>query len=149
MPTYFFFLAMSQFQRCKPRTSKGHLIFNSQDYENIKIYLNFFRDSGTGLRLNGGLFVPVFDATAKLPSGILNGNGNQYGDFDECLSIDGPVRGKYCLASLEMTLRGDAHMDQLDFMVHSGHYIRSNVTDVSLVLNLFTFIFFFIKRLCE
>ncbi|XP_011558480.3 nose resistant to fluoxetine protein 6 [Plutella xylostella] len=72
----------------------------------------------------------MFDATAKLPSGILNGNGNQYGDFDECLSIDGAVRGKYCLASFDITLGGDDHMDQLDYLVHSGHYIKSNLTDM-------------------
>ncbi|KOB62637.1 Drop dead, partial [Operophtera brumata] len=71
--------------------------------------------------------VPVFDATAKPPSGILSGNGNQYGDFDECLSIDGAVRGKYCLASLQVSL--EDNFKALDHMVHSGHYIRSNITD--------------------
>lgn len=75
----------------------------------------------------------MFDATAKPPSGILSGNGNQYGDFDECLSVDGAVRGKYCLASLEVTLEGDDRMEQLDNLVHSGHYIRSNLTDVSIM----------------
>ncbi|KOB70394.1 Drop dead, partial [Operophtera brumata] len=72
--------------------------------------------------------VPVFDATAKPPSGILSGNGNQYGDFDECLSIDGAVRGKYCLASLQVSL--EDNFKTLDHMVHSGHYIRSNITDM-------------------
>lgn len=71
----------------------------------------------------------MFDATAKPPSGILSGNGNQYGDFDECLSIDGAVRGKYCLASLQFSL--EDNFKDLDYMVHSGHYIRSNITDVS------------------
>lgn len=77
----------------------------------------------------------MFDATAKLPSGILSGNGNQYGDFDECLSIDGAVRGKYCLASLQVSL--EDNNKELDYMVHSGHYIRSNITDVSLTLNFY------------
>ncbi|XP_026745777.1 nose resistant to fluoxetine protein 6 [Trichoplusia ni] len=72
----------------------------------------------------------MFDATAKPPSGILSGNGNQYGDFDECLSIDGAVRGKYCLASLEMSFSGDETLDEIDTLVHSGHYIRSNITDM-------------------
>ncbi|XP_075972637.1 drop dead [Anticarsia gemmatalis] len=72
----------------------------------------------------------MFDATAKPPAGILSGNGNQYGDFDECLSIDGAVRGKYCLASLQMSFNGDDNMDEIDTLVHSGHYIRSNITDM-------------------
>ncbi|XP_046978716.1 nose resistant to fluoxetine protein 6 [Vanessa cardui] len=71
----------------------------------------------------------MFDATAKPPSGILSGNGNQYGDFDECLGIDGAVRGKYCLASLQVTIGGEKGQ-HLDYLVHSGHYIRSNVTDM-------------------
>ncbi|KAL0839331.1 hypothetical protein ABMA28_016070 [Loxostege sticticalis] len=72
----------------------------------------------------------MFDATAKPPSGVLSGNGNQYGDFDECLSIDGAVRGKYCLASLQISFDGDANYREIDNLVHSGHYIRSNVTDM-------------------
>lgn len=79
--------------------------------------------------------VPVFDATAKPPSGILSGNGNQYGDFDECLDIDGAVRGKYCLASLQVTIKGDEKLEHLDTLIHSGHYLRSNVTDVSKLMN--------------
>ncbi|CAG5010488.1 unnamed protein product [Parnassius apollo] len=71
----------------------------------------------------------MFDATAKPPSGILSGNANQYGDFDECLDIDGTVRGKYCLASLQVTLKGSKELDHLDTLIHSGHYLRSNVTD--------------------
>ncbi|CAG4940140.1 unnamed protein product [Colias eurytheme] len=71
----------------------------------------------------------MLDATAKLPSGILSGNANQYGDFDECLSIDSAVRGKYCLASLQVNLAAMGH-ERLDYMIHSGHYIRSNVTDM-------------------
>lgn len=78
------------------------------------------------------IFVPVFDATAKPPSGILSGNGNQYGDFDECLGIDGAVRGKYCLAYLQVDIGGEKGYDQLDTLIHSGHYIKSNVTDVSI-----------------
>ncbi|XP_053600049.1 nose resistant to fluoxetine protein 6 [Plodia interpunctella] len=71
----------------------------------------------------------MFDATAKPPSGILSGNGNQYGDFDECLSVDGAVQGKYCLASLQITFDKERYRE-LDYLIHSGHYIRSNVTDM-------------------
>lgn len=31
-------------------------------------------------------FVVVVDAAARVPSGLLSGNVNQLGDFDECLS---------------------------------------------------------------
>ncbi|CAH0717421.1 unnamed protein product, partial [Brenthis ino] len=72
----------------------------------------------------------MYDATAKPPSGILSGNANQYGDFDECLAIDGAVRGKYCLASLQFNVGGEKGYDHLDYLIHSGHYIRSNVTDM-------------------
>ncbi|XP_028028515.1 nose resistant to fluoxetine protein 6 [Bombyx mandarina] len=72
----------------------------------------------------------MFDATAKPPSGILSGNGNQYGDFDECLSIDAAVRGKYCLASLIINFGDEQKYKKLDYLIHSGHYIRSNITDM-------------------
>ncbi|CAK1551592.1 unnamed protein product [Leptosia nina] len=71
----------------------------------------------------------MLDATAKPPSGLLSGNGNQYGDFDECLSIDASVRGKYCLASLQLNIANMGY-EKLDYLIHSGHYIRSNITDM-------------------
>lgn len=47
----------------------------------------------------------VFDATAKLQSGILSGNLANLGFFDQCLEIsaatsDGQINGKYCLGSV-------------------------------------------------
>lgn len=51
----------------------------------------------------------MHDASAKLPSGIFNGNLLQYGDFDQCLSS----RGKYCLAHVQLTLP-----DELRLMKH-------------------------------
>lgn len=59
----------------------------------------------------------MWDAGAKLPSGLLRGNANQLGDYDECLSVDsGPllawggerVRGKYCLVEVDVSLAPDA-----------------------------------------
>lgn len=46
----------------------------------------------------------MHDASAKLPSGILSGNLNQLGDFDECLNVkasNGEFSGKYCLAYVQ------------------------------------------------
>lgn len=46
----------------------------------------------------------MHDSTGKLTSGILNGNINQYGDFDQCLGVKSSdaesdsVQGQYCLA---------------------------------------------------
>jgi hypothetical protein len=48
--------------------------------------------------------IKLHDANAKLPSGLLNGNVNQYGDFDQCLRVISPTKsftGKYCLAYLQ------------------------------------------------
>lgn len=42
----------------------------------------------------------MYDSTAKFPTGVLNGNVLQYGDFDQCLDVVAPqnvFRGKYCL----------------------------------------------------
>lgn len=45
----------------------------------------------------------MLDATSKLPSGILYGNIKDYGNFEECLEIEGPenagekIVGKHCL----------------------------------------------------
>lgn len=46
-------------------------------------------------------FLLVIDASAKVPSGILSLNTNDYGDYYECLNInkyvdDFHVEGKYC-----------------------------------------------------
>ncbi|KAK1137956.1 hypothetical protein K0M31_002448 [Melipona bicolor] len=53
----------------------------------------------------------MLDSSAKVPSGILRGNVNQFGDFDECLGVMAHVKlnektirvqGKYCLASIDL-----------------------------------------------
>lgn len=52
----------------------------------------------------------MYDSNAKLPSGILHGNVNQYGDFDLCFdseSSDKKFRDQYCLANIQMTVPDD------------------------------------------
>lgn len=52
----------------------------------------------------------VHDSNAKLPSGILQGNVNQFGDFDQCLessSPQGKVQGRYCLTHIQILLPDD------------------------------------------
>lgn len=72
----------------------------------------------------------VFDATGKLPSGILRGNTNQFGDFDECLSVD---HARYCLA--EIDLEPNWKQPYLDYknLVHSHFAIRETFDDVSIL----------------
>lgn len=52
----------------------------------------------------------MLDSSAKIPSGLLRGNINQLGDFDECLGVLSRVKleekvvkvqGQYCLATLD------------------------------------------------
>lgn len=69
----------------------------------------------------------MLDATGKITSGILRGNINQFGDFDQCMQVKTVVkvtpknpirvRGKYCLAHIEMQtsnkdLRAPLHFAQ-------------------------------------
>jgi hypothetical protein len=50
----------------------------------------------------------VHDSSAKLPSGVFQGNIQQLGDFDQCLgessSPDGNVNGRYCLTNVQVSL---------------------------------------------
>lgn len=43
--------------------------------------------------------MPVIDASGHRPSDVLMGSINDYGSFDECLSVRGPdhIVGQYCL----------------------------------------------------
>lgn len=51
----------------------------------------------------------MFDATGKVPSGILKGNLVELGNFEQCIAIDatvenGTITGKYCYGKLSLTL---------------------------------------------
>ncbi|XP_014245510.1 O-acyltransferase like protein [Cimex lectularius] len=71
--------------------------------------------------------VMMYDATAKLPSGLLRGNVNQFGDFDLCLSAE----GKYCLTYIDLKLAGtDFHaLTEAHTLIHSHHAFRGTVKD--------------------
>jgi hypothetical protein len=90
----------------------------------------------------------VFDSTAKIPSGVLNGNINQYGDFDQCLEVtteldpqlyphleDHHVAGKYCLALLDLevgtTSQARGVLKKVDDLIHAHRPIVSTLNDVS------------------
>lgn len=47
----------------------------------------------------------MFDASSKIPSGLLSFNGFDLGNFDECYNLedvinDEAVYGKYCLGTI-------------------------------------------------
>ncbi|XP_043475076.1 O-acyltransferase like protein-like [Leptopilina heterotoma] len=74
----------------------------------------------------------MYDATAKMPSGLLNGNVNQFGDFDECIGIEGSegIRGQYCLAYLQLDFdQSRPDLKYLHRLLHSHYAFRSNFSD--------------------
>ncbi|CAK1554554.1 unnamed protein product [Leptosia nina] len=73
--------------------------YDQKLYESVLDY----RECEKQLKLlsNSTAVLPFIDATAKLPSGILSLNVNDYGDYYQCLQIDNQVEdmhleGKYC-----------------------------------------------------
>ncbi|XP_034950941.1 nose resistant to fluoxetine protein 6 isoform X2 [Chelonus insularis] len=74
----------------------------------------------------------MYDATAKIPSGLLSGNVNQFGDFDECLSVKGSqqIRGQYCLVYLKLDVdQTRPDLKYIHRLLHSHYAFRSNLTD--------------------
>ncbi|XP_060519002.1 O-acyltransferase like protein-like [Cylas formicarius] len=75
----------------------------------------------------------MYDAAAKLPSGILNGNVNQLGDFDMCLAANlesRNVKGRYCLASIEIkTPLYSPYLAALHRLFQSHYHFKSKLED--------------------
>ncbi|KAB0797842.1 hypothetical protein PPYR_08835 [Photinus pyralis] len=74
----------------------------------------------------------MYDSNAKIPSGILNGNINQLGDFDLCLSVDEKklqLKGQYCLASLQIKTPLNGQLSAIHKLVHSHYMLKSNLDD--------------------
>lgn len=91
------------------------------------------------------------DASARPPSGLLSGNVNQLGDYDECLGLDagdavapeddggdltcpvsdGGHQTSYCLASVALDVPDDADsaLGELSALLHSYTPFRSNFSD--------------------
>lgn len=78
----------------------------------------------------------MHDSSAKLNSGILNGNLNQYGDFDQCLDVTASkenYQGQYCLAYLQPSAPNTAHfLNYLRRIIQSHEVFTSNFDDVSI-----------------
>lgn len=87
----------------------------------------------------------MHDATGKLTSGLLNGNINQHGDFDECVGIEVTdmeaavdtsheplLRGKYCLAYAQPVLpHRSRRLKTFYELVQSHEPFHSEFNDVS------------------
>lgn len=75
----------------------------------------------------------MFDATAKVPSGILNGNVNQYGDFDECLSVE---NAQYCLVEIDLQPLWKEPYLKFQNKAHSYFAFKEEFNDVSFYFHL-------------
>ncbi|XP_068082920.1 nose resistant to fluoxetine protein 6-like [Anabrus simplex] len=80
----------------------------------------------------------ILDSSAKVPSGLLSGNVNQFGDFDQCLSVSktlidsaynlgtSTIKGKYCLTSMKVQVK---HHQEINLLINSHFSITSSFTD--------------------
>lgn len=87
----------------------------------------------------------MHDATAKIPSGVFNGNLNQYGDFDMCLNVlagSEDFQGKYCIAYIQPRSRNGTFRDLLK-LIQSHEFFKSNFDDVRLTF--FRYVQFLLK----
>lgn len=89
----------------------------------------------------------MWDATAKIPSGLLRGNTHQLGDFDLCTEVrtkvkvkdEQPVKvkGKYCMGNIDVR----ASDEELKLAVHltqGRNLFRGRLEDVIFfILQLF------------
>ena len=77
----------------------------------------------------------MYDSTAKISSGILNGNVNLYGDFDNCLNVQHPtenIKGKYCLTYMQAKLiKKLPKHDYFYTLMQSHGLFKSEFNDVS------------------
>lgn len=80
----------------------------------------------------------MLDATAKIPSGLLQGNGIQLGDFEQCLGSRArvqldtgsvvKVQGKYCLAWFDVKAEHSELVTPVH-LVQAKNLIKSRVDD--------------------
>ncbi|XP_011692910.1 PREDICTED: uncharacterized protein LOC105452989 [Wasmannia auropunctata] len=112
---------------------------NSECQQHGKIFLRQLR----GYKLWA---LQMLDSSAKIPSGLLRGNVNQLGDYDQCLGVLAHVKvdektiriqGKYCLATV------DLHASHSDMrlpvnLMQARAFIRGNMHDPGHFIPKFT-----------
>lgn len=72
----------------------------------------------------------VFDATAKPGAGLLSGNINQYGDFDECMEVPD---AQYCLVLMDLDPVWKMPLSRYKDLVHSHYSIKETFEDVRIL----------------
>lgn len=78
----------------------------------------------------------MLDASGHFPTGILSGNVNSFGDFQECLSVvnsDVSFKGKHCYVEMQPFVNKSTapYIDYLRQYVQSFEIIKSRLEDVS------------------
>ena len=84
-----------------------------------------------------GVFVIVFDATAKMPSGVTEGVVSSFGEYDQCLQIKSPtinitdqyIYGKYCLVKPYMPypdFKELAQLKEIPFLSEQNNRLMMN-----------------------
>ncbi|XP_015511176.1 uncharacterized protein LOC107217967 [Neodiprion lecontei] len=88
----------------------------------------------------------MLDSSAKVPSGLLRGNINQLGDFDQCLGVKAyvkvdektvKVQGKYCLATIDLQATRHDTKIPVNFM-QSRAFLRASMNGPSHFIPRFT-----------
>ncbi|XP_047004642.1 uncharacterized protein LOC124622896 [Schistocerca americana] len=95
-------------------------------YESLKVVGNEECGNDTAHLMESALNLHIpalkmLDATARLPSGLLNGNVNQLGDFDQCLAAN----GRYCLALIDYHVDND----EIDSLMHAHRMVEGSLSD--------------------
>ena len=71
----------------------------------------------------------MLDASAKIGSGILNGNINNFGDFDECLDSKlESFQGKYCLSEIQFEIH--THVKHFKNLILANEPYKNELDDV-------------------
>ncbi|XP_034933729.1 nose resistant to fluoxetine protein 6-like isoform X2 [Chelonus insularis] len=90
--------------------------------------------------------ISVLDSSGKIPSGLLRGNINQLGDFDECLGVIAHVKmpdstlkiqGKYCLVNIDIQSLETNMKIPLNLMQSRG-FVKGTMNDPGHFIPKFT-----------
>ena len=68
----------------------------------------------------------MIDSSSKIPEGILSGSFDDFGNYDECLSVEvkenwRSFKGQYCLASLNIIVNEEvSYNEKIIYMYKNG-----------------------------
>ena len=76
----------------------------------------------------------MYDASGHFSTGILRGNVNSFGDYEECLSVHNEklrINGKHCYIEMQPYVNGTAeYLNYIRELVQSFEIIKSKISDV-------------------